>query len=101
MTRAEIEAVAGGLSKAEQSAVLALSGGWRAGPDMDDAVLDALDALKAQGLVDRQFGDEDRTITTGSAISFRFSACWYFSLSTAGIAVRDFLREGGDGTERT
>ena len=87
MTRAEIEGVAKALSGAEKSGLLMC----RPGQSMAMVAISPRMrvALFTKGLVERARDQEDED----DPVLFR--------PTLAGIAVRDFLREGGDGTERT
>ena len=95
MRHLPIAKIAKGLTKAQREAVLLLTAEYKAGPTLNDIVIDALPALRNLDLVERSFADAEKVRLSVSTYTLcaKVSACWYFRLLPNGLAVRAYLQE--------
>lgn len=94
-TDAEVAAIAAKMNYRVRTAISQLSDAWQAGPDLSEVVIDYLKYLRSEGLVEREFGDDQpaecrigRTI-----VQVHMVACWHFRLTPLGLRVAQHLKQ--------
>lgn len=86
----EIVRLAEKLTAEQSQALCALRPEWQPGPYLDDDIVRHLEALRQDGLIERQFGDLGKPDTQAAADGFSIEvhACWWFRPTSLGAALR-------------
>jgi len=93
------------LSAPEAEALRHMGDDWKPGPGLPDRAIAGLRALQDKGLIEREFMDDQFTMTTTPAdddgfivhaeMKFQATACWHFRLTAKGRAIQRCMPKFG------